>query len=77
MKCYGLFFKRVFLTLFALTFLINTVWAKDGVTVLKFATLGQKGISIMIYLEDVFMPEVKNVTDGNEVFDVYWEGVMG
>ncbi len=77
MKCYGLFSKRVVLTVFALIFLLNTVWAKDGVTVLKFATLGQKGISIMIYLEDVFMPEIKSATDEHVVFDVYWGGVMG
>ncbi len=77
MKIKELFFKTVFLTVFALSCLINTAWSEDQKTILKFATLGQKGISIMVYLEEDFMPKIKNVTDGNVIFDVYWGGVMG
>ena len=81
MKIKGLFFKRVFLIVFAVSCLINTAWAEnqkeDQKTVLKFATLGQKGISIMAYIDEVFFPEIASATGGQVVFDVYWGGVMG
>ena len=81
MKIKELFFKRVFLIVFAVSCLINTAWAEnqkeDQKTVLKFATLGQKGISIMAYIDEVFFPEIASATGGQVVFDVYWGGVMG
>jgi TRAP-type C4-dicarboxylate transport system substrate-binding protein len=72
-----LFFKRFVLAIFAISCIINTSWAENSKIVLKFATLGQKGISIMAYLDEVFFPELTKATEGQILFDVYWGGVMG
>ncbi len=69
--------KKIILTVFVFCVLINTARADDQKTVLKLATLGQKGISTMIYLDKVFFPELTKAAQGAVVFDVYWGGVMG
>ena len=77
MKYIGLFFKKIILTVFTLSCLINTALADNERVVIKLATLGQKGISSMIYLDDVFIPQIVQATEGEVIFDVYWGGVMG
>ena len=77
MKCTKLFFKGIVLTVFILSCLINTAIAVDQKMVLKLATLGQKGISSMIYLDEIFFPELTKAAGGQIAFDVYWGGVMG
>lgn len=46
-------------------------------TILRMASLGQKGISAMIYLDKTFFPTIEKVTDNEVKFDVYWGGIMG
>ncbi len=77
MKGKKVFFKRLILTVFTLALLINTAMADNQKTVLKLATLGQKGISVMIYLGETFFPELTKDSGGEVVFDIYWGGVMG
>ncbi len=69
--------KKIILTVFVFCVLINTARADDEKIVIKLATLGQKGISSMIYLDEVFLPQLTKAAEGRVVFDVYWGGVMG
>ncbi len=55
---------------------ISSVTAENK-TVIRLATLGQKGVSVMTYLDETFLPVIEKVTNGEVVFDVYWGGVMG
>jgi len=77
MKGKKVFLKRLILTIFTLAILINTAMADNQRTVLKLATLGQKGISAMIYLDKTFFPGLTKAAKGQVEFDVYWGGVMG
>ncbi len=63
-----------FITVFA--FYIPPVLAKNK-TVLRLATLGQKGISAAIYLDKTYFPTLEKAANGEIVFDMYWGGVMG
>ena len=77
MKRNNLFFQGIVLTVFVFTCLINTARADDQKVVLKLASLAQKGVSAMAYLDKNFFPEITKATDGVVVFDIYWGGVMG
>ena len=77
MKGRKIFSKKLILTILFFGLVVNTAMADNQKIVFKLATLGQKGISAMVYLDETFFPELTKASKGKVLFDVYWGGVMG
>ncbi len=76
MKSCKLFVISIVFFILVFAFYIPPVLAENR-TVLRFATLGQKGISVMVYVDKTFIPTIEKVTNKEVTLDVYWGAVMG
>jgi len=76
LKKHKILIKSLFVT-FLILIISNNIYARRTKYIFKLATLAPKSVGWAKHIREIIFPGIKNVTNGEVMMKMYWNGTMG